>query len=317
MKLSLIIPAYNAEKHLDNCLESCFRQNLDVNDYEVIIINDGSTDNTQTIAENWREKHSNINVISQENKGLSEARNAGLDSACGSYIMFIDSDDMIAEDSLKNLWEICSKGKPDILRFCAADMIEGKAVKRYAYKDGCCTGKDLLKTRFQVCAPFALYRNDFLKENNLRFYPGIYHEDNEFTPKAYYYADKVISINSLIYFVNQTPGSITRSSNPRKSHDLLRITELLSDFALTQTEEKYRKYIEKQISDCLNSCFKNMLTLHTDSQEELKEIILKRKGVFRHFLRSSSLLHNIEGMILCIFPKHMLGIYRTLNLIHK
>ena len=83
MKISIIIPAYNVEKYLDECLSSCFRQDIPASAYEVIIVNDGSVDTTLQIAEQWKERHENIKVISQSNKGLSEARNMGMQSAEG------------------------------------------------------------------------------------------------------------------------------------------------------------------------------------------------------------------------------------------
>ena len=93
MKLSIIIPAYNVSNYLDKCLESCFKQDLSEKEYEVIVVNDGSEDSTLDIALRWKTLHENLSVISQQNQGLSMARNNGLRAAQGEYVMFLDSDD--------------------------------------------------------------------------------------------------------------------------------------------------------------------------------------------------------------------------------
>ena len=318
MLLSIIIPAYNAEKYLDECLESCFRQDMPIGDYEVIIINDGSADKTLEVAERWASEHSSIRIISQTNKGLSMARNAGIENARGRYLMFLDSDDRIAENCLGKIAQICSESAPDMLRICAANVIDGQAVRRFTYHHaGMMTGREALRYNFQVCAPFAIYSRDFLKKNNLHFCPGIYHEDNLFTPIAYYLAEKMVTCNDVVYFVRQTPGSITRTANLKRSKDLLTVAGMLDEFASAHVEKSYRKYFDKQIADCLNVCLKNAGSLKDDQQSSIVREILGRREIFRHFLKSSAATHKIEGLLLTAFPKHMLGIYRMLDLIHR
>ena len=146
MQLSIIIPAYNAEKYLDECLASCYRQEMSECDYELIIINDGSTDGTLAKAQEWAAKHSNIRIISQENKGLSQARNAGIEASQGDYIIFLDSDDSLAEDSLVRIHVKCRKDDLDMLRICAADMTDGLRKRRFIFKNtDIAAGRDLLK----------------------------------------------------------------------------------------------------------------------------------------------------------------------------
>ncbi len=313
-ELSIVIPSYNSEHHLDRCLQSCCIQDLDPSKYEIIVINDGSTDKTQEVAEKWAAEHSNIRIISQENKGLSMARNAGIEAAFGKYIMLLDSDDYIAENCLVDLMERCTKDNLDMLRFCAANVVNGNLARRYSYfDDRIKTGKELLKGRFQVCAPFAIYRKGFLEEQGLRFYPGLYHEDNEFTPRAYYYAKKVASINDIIYLVVQTPFSITRTPNPKRGYDLLKIIDMLVEFAETKIEEAYRPYIYKQVSDCINSTIRLMRSLPEESREELKKTIFEKKELFGYLKKSSAITHRIEGMIFGWFPKRYSFLYDILD----
>ena len=312
--LTIVIPAYNAEHHLDRCLQSCCIQDLAPSRYEVIVINDGSTDKTVEVAEKWAADHNNIKIISQENKGLSMARNAGTEAACGKYIMYVDSDDYIAENCLSYLVEKCTEGKLDMLRYCAANVVNGNLARRYSYfDDRTKAGKELLKGRFQVCAPFCVYRKGYLEEKSLKFYPGLYHEDNDFTPRAYYYADKVASINDIIYLVVQTPSSITRTPNPKRGYDLLQIIDMLVEFAEKEVEEAYRPYIYKQVSDCINSCIRIMRSLPAESKEALKKTIFEKKGLFGYLKKSSAITHRIEGRIFGWFPKRYSFLYDILD----
>ena len=103
MKISLIIPVYNVEQYLEKCLLSCLDQDLPQSDYEIIVVNDGSPDGSLAIAERIAATATNITVVSQENGGLSAARNTGLEIAKGKYVWFIDSDDTIKKNWKKGL----------------------------------------------------------------------------------------------------------------------------------------------------------------------------------------------------------------------
>ncbi len=316
--LSIVIPAYNAAPYLDDCLESCCRQNLSEDKYEIVIVNDGSTDNTQQVAEKWASEHRNIKVIAQENKGLSMARNAGVEKAEGKWIMFVDSDDKISENCLETIVTRCNDENLDMLRFCAANMTEEGSTRRFSYSDHeVLPGKELLKDKLQVCAPFAAYRKGFLMANSLKFYPGIYHEDNEFTPRAYYLAERVASINDIVYYVRQTPLSITRTPNPKRGYDLLKVIELLSDFTENNVDGKYRAYFYKQISDCINWCIRLTNSLSKEDAKKLRQRILENKGIFRYMLKSNKMTHRIEGRLMVMFPRRMRCIYNTLDIIHR
>ena len=103
MKLSVIIPVYNTEKYIEKCLDSIANQTL--KDLEIVIVNDGSKDNSENVIKQWVEKNKDINVkyLKKENGGLSDARNFGVENASGEYISFVDSDDYLEKDLYKNL----------------------------------------------------------------------------------------------------------------------------------------------------------------------------------------------------------------------
>jgi glycosyltransferase involved in cell wall biosynthesis len=115
IKLSIVIPIYNVEKYLAKCIESVLNQDIPTDEYEIILINDGSTDSSLQIAEKFVQMHPYIRLISQENQGLSAARNRGLDESKGEYVWFIDSDDWIQTDILKQLLLLCVFNELDML----------------------------------------------------------------------------------------------------------------------------------------------------------------------------------------------------------
>lgn len=112
--LSIVVPAYNAERFIDECLESVFSQTTDYN-YEIIVINDGSTDSTLDKIYNYS-KYGQLKIINQENKGFSGARNSGIDQAIGKYIMFLDADDILVNDCIKNMMDAAYRENADIVQ---------------------------------------------------------------------------------------------------------------------------------------------------------------------------------------------------------
>ena len=106
-KVSVIVPVYNVEQYLSDCLESICRQTL--KGIEIIVVNDGSTDNSLSIIKSFQQKYSNIKLINKKNGGLSSARNAGIDMAVGEYLFFVDSDDFITPDYVATLYGLCEK----------------------------------------------------------------------------------------------------------------------------------------------------------------------------------------------------------------
>ena len=121
LKLSIIVPVYNVEPHIRPCIESIFNQGLDEKDYEVIIVNDGSTDKSMEMITDIISQHNNIIIINQENQGLSMARNNGIEKASGEYIQFVDSDDLLIDNSLPYLLNQALASKADLV---IADFIK-------------------------------------------------------------------------------------------------------------------------------------------------------------------------------------------------
>ncbi|CAG34742.1 glycosyltransferase [Desulfotalea psychrophila] len=216
-KLSFIIPLYNAEKFIEKCLLSILQQNVPIQDYEIIVVNDGTKDDSRKIVSEMQEKFSNIKIIDQENSGPSVTRNRGLRVATGEYVWFIDSDDYIIDNSLQELLDILTMPSPDILYIGYKKVYENKRdEKGTGERNGTAqpyTNHQFLK-KFKSFPPMVwlyIYRRTMLTENRLSFPEGIMHEDEEFTPKALFFAKKIIHFNRAIYCYLKREASITSS----------------------------------------------------------------------------------------------------------
>lgn len=185
MTFSVIVPIYNVEDYLEECLQSLKEQNFD--DYEVICINDGSTDSSRKILSTWERNWPKMRVIDRDNGGLSAARNTGLREATGNYVIFVDSDDWVDASMLSTLAQAIDN--EDIVCF-ACRRTDSGATDSFLEEEN--SGWDYynrhaLETRMAtpfVCVWQRCYRRQFLMDNNLWFQEGILHEDNEFTPRV-------------------------------------------------------------------------------------------------------------------------------------
>ncbi|MCL2596341.1 MAG: glycosyltransferase [Paludibacter sp.] len=250
MKFSIVIPVYNVEKYLEQCLQSL--QNQTFTDFEVICVNDGSTDNSLEIINNFKiSKQWDFKIINQKNGGLSDARNAGIRVAKGNYILFLDSDDWIAENALEILNN--NIDNQDFIAFNGERFFEDGKIETpdNGILEEKLTGWEyynkyaLVTRKFHfVCVVLRLYRREFLIENNLFFKKGIFHEDNLFTPICCYYAENVKVIPDILYFYRIREGSITQNVNPKRVFDMVNIANLHAEFFIPQKVDKSVVYRE-------------------------------------------------------------------------
>ena len=224
MKLTIIITVYNKEPYLRRALDALLNQQ-DANDidYEVLAVNDGSTDRSASILEEFSECNSRLRILEQCNQGLSMARNNGVKVALGDYVWFVDADDSIASNAV---YLICNaiSSHPDIIPIYA--KTEGVEKVRNEVPENVKSGKDiLLSYKWEACGVFNVFRRSFLLDNDLSFYPGIYHEDVEFTPRVLYLAKTAVVIPEVLYTVYKTEGSITEVPKVKRAYDCLFVAE--------------------------------------------------------------------------------------------
>lgn len=315
MILSIIIPVYNVEPFVEKCIRSCETQDISIHDYEIIVINDGSKDNSLEVVNRIAKEFSNIRVFSQPNAGLSAARNKGMREAKGDYYMFVDSDDWITDNCLGLITDKLLKERPHALAICAAYGINGKPVRRMSYLDETpISGRDLLARGIPPCAPFSLWSADFFKKNNLTFFEGILHEDAEFTPRAYYLAKKVSITNEIIYVVRPNPNSICRSPNPKKSFDLVNVVcTHLAAFA-QEVEPDDQVIFHNLISLYLNNGLNNIVGHKAEYISKLNEDIYKNRFLFDNLRKSSILKYKLESILFKLFPRNTVQVYKFLKL---
>ena len=312
--LSIVIPVYNVESYVEKCIRTCMNQDISPSEYEVICVNDGSKDNSLDVVNRVANDYTNIQVISQPNGGLSSARNTGVKHSCGQYIMFVDSDDWIADNCLGKLIKKLKEEKPDALVISVANVFpDGIKVKQKFTSGLQISGKELLKMKVSPCAQYAIWSSDFLKQHNLSFFEGIFHEDSEFTPRAYYLAEKISLSTDVTYFVRQNPNSIMRSVNPKKSFDLVEfVCEHLSDFC-NQVDKDFKYVYHNMISMYLNNALANILKSDKQAQDKLNECIYKHRSLFYHLNNSTEKKYIIEGFFFNLFPKHCLEVYKIMK----
>lgn len=288
--ISIIVPTYNVEKYIRTCIESILAQTY--RNVEVIIVNDGSTDQSLAVISDLICSHHNVKVINQKNQGLSVARNTGIDVATGKYITFVDADDKIMPGFVSSLYQIADKTGADIVRGSFRDFngnIPKGWVPDFNVPTNCGTIvlDQFLSSNISFVVWSSIYRLDFINSNHIRFTPGILLEDGDFTTRAYMLAKLVATSPEPNYAYRIRQGSILTTNNAQKMS--LSEEKIISQFiSMLKHEESdvlcslilksiyafmrdwTRIILKNHLSlDRTNSCFDTALTL-------IKEIINSR-----------------------------------------
>lgn len=237
-KLSIIIPVYNVEAYVIKCIRSVKENNLPESDYEIIIVDDESPDNSVALIQQTFPNDPSIQIISQKNKGLGGARNTGIKAAQGKYLLFLDSDDVLVPNSLSELLTFAEMKNVEILEF-GAQGVDLNHREVYTFhnttKGKVLNGVEYYNTvRYMNSACNKLYKREFLTENQLFFLERIFIEDFEFNTRVFYNAKRVAAISRIGAHFLQSENSITRNTNTEKKKKMvedilqvLRITHFL------------------------------------------------------------------------------------------
>ncbi len=231
--ISVVVPVYNVEKYLGKCLDSLLGQ--EYGNLEILCVNDGSPDNSLQILQEYAAKDSRIKVISQENQGLSGARNTGMRAAKGSFIYFIDSDDWISANYLRSLYDALVSSGADVAINGQYAYVwdDGKVkIKKLRYKGVFEENKqNLRKTLGFVMAWNKLYRRDFLEKSGI-FYPlGVTCEDCYFYYTVFTKVKKLAIVNDGMYYYRQNNASLmSQIKSGSRLYDHIRIFYLIYDY---------------------------------------------------------------------------------------
>lgn len=305
--LSIILPIYNVEKYLKECITSIVKQIDDEDDVEIILVDDGSNDGCPQICDEYTKKYPYIKTFHKKNGGLSDARNYGLNVAEGKYIYFLDSDDYISENFLSTIKKEL-KNEIDIILFdgICVDENSNFMETKYDYKHYGLENKKIYNSKELILNQLntgkemptvvwlGIYRKEYIIENNLMFERGLIHEDELWTPKAFLNAKSIIYINQSLYFYRIRNNSIMRSKDNTKHIE-----------SLVYIYESLPIYFEYKIYD------KNLLTILKDEfakrylhaiyswQFNKYKKLFKRVNRRRILKNSIKAKNRIRGMLLC------------------
>lgn len=226
--ISIIIPAYNVENYIERCLSSIICQNIDYDLVEVIVINDGSTDQTLDKCKEIKDRHPDlIHLIDKPNKGVSSARNQGLDLAIGEYIFFIDADDMLAPNSLSQLIiAVTTHYNTDIILFntCHIDK-NGKAkqIKSHLPKQSQLIRVEDYINQYTILSAVwqGLFSRHIFDKYSIRMPEGLIAEDDDFSVRYFSVANQMYYTNTSVYEYHTRPGSITNTTQHTEVSKLL------------------------------------------------------------------------------------------------
>lgn len=303
MLISLIIPVYNVEEYIERCLVSCIAQDLSSEEYEIIIINDGTQDNSVAIVEKYQKLYPClIHFISQENQGLSAARNAGLSLAQGIYVWFIDSDDYIENNCLARIIaSIRSSSFPDLLqiqyRLVYDDIFQNTDADKFLVT-GVITGCDVMRRGgLPNPAQFTLYRKQFLLDNNLSFVKGLLHEDTEFKPRVTYLAESIASFDMICYnYYQRKTGSITSRFTMKNAVNIVKVLNSLYDFSLSMPMVN-QKYFNCFIGLNMNTLLFGIRCLSKNEKQSILKILSENRKLFRRMFFSVNKKYVLEGLV--------------------
>ena len=322
-KLSIIVPVFKVEKYIRTCIESIFKQGLDDEDFEIIIVNDGTPDRSMEMIDDIIQQHDNIIVINQENQGLSVARNNGLQKASGDYIQFLDSDDLLIDNTFPYLLEQALSARADLV---VADFIQMNDEeiaqfnnKTFKQKDGLAEEKSGEKLLIQDLNPHfcnvwhALYRREFLNIHQLRFIPGIYYEDVPFTHECYLKANRCLRINW--FFIVQRKGheSITSTFTIKKAMDYC--ASIAKTWELSEDKEmdcQVRKKIWDNVFVYFSWLFYSLTTTKHISRAEKMSVLKKMKNSAPNISFQNGLKQNIVNFLYQRLP----NTYMTLRIFY-
>lgn len=298
-RLSIIVPVYNVEKYLERCVMSLLNQDLPEDDYEIIMVNDGSTDGSGDLATRLAAMSPNISLYHQENQGQSVARNKGLDVAIGKYIMFVDADDYLSSNVLEKLLSTAEGSNLDVCAYRIKFFdSEGKTHEgsiqpfetnklydgRYAITHGADIGAVWLN----------LYAKDMLERYHLRFLEGIYHQDVDFNLRMYAYADRMMFTDVVAYNYRFVAGSSTRKPNKNRIIKLINddmiIVRHIRDFSHSDERGKIlRDFYTKHGNSLLISCLISILKEKNIDFEDKRLLFDKAKELQIYPIKGYSL----------------------------
>lgn len=284
--ISVIVPVYRVEEYLERCVKSILSQTY--KNLEVILVDDGSPDQCPAICDACAEKDARVKVIHQENKGLSGARNAGIDAASGEYLAFVDSDDYVSPHFIEELYQLlqdtgCAIGQ------CRFSYVKGDGLVEEGDSAFCIyRGESLMEQLYGpeekatcfVVAWNKLYRAELFKETGIRYPEGRIHEDEATTYRLFHEAKKLAFLDRELYgYYTENGGSITSVFSAKRLQWLTAHEERIAFFKKNGYEKLLPAAYRKLCDACITFYFR--CTEQVKDAEELKKELRKRLETYR------------------------------------
>lgn len=291
--ISIIVPVYNVSKYLEKCIESLVNQTY--KNLEIILVDDGSTDNSLAICHKYSGIDSRIKVLHKENGGLSSARNAALDILEGEYLMFVDSDDWIDVEMIHKLYSELKNRNADIAicNFERTSNENNKIDNRSNEAILEMTSIEALRNLYSdnievqmITSWCKLYKSNLFKQ--IRFPEGKIHEDEFTTYRLYSKSEKIIYLDEKLYYYRITPGSIMNSKFNLKRLDILEAFNERMHFANDLGDrEFYLGTLKRYYLESFNMYFQVRCTLN-DEKEVINDLEIQTKNIGRQLLETKN-----------------------------
>ncbi len=320
-KISVIIPIYKAEKYLRACLDSVLNQNLD--SFEIIAVNDGSPDACGDILSEYSKKYSNLKVITQENAGLGGARNTGILSAKGKYLLFLDSDDTLCGGALSFLYDTAEKYDGDIVSFGINYITEANDViltyKATPFGVKCMAPYEyLLEFANNSYACNKLYKAELFKDNNVSFPQRAWYEDLATVPKLILNCKNIVLTDKIFYNYLQRSDSIMHVSNQDRNIEMIDAVDgVINYYKSKNCFEQYFDILEYM-------AILHLLVLATNrvAGTDPKHVLLKKfhqytKSNFPNFKKNKNISISLPVRRKFIYAFSKRKMYRCLYLLNK
>ena len=306
MKFSIIVPIYNVEKYIEKCMESINDQTY--KNYEVLLINDGSPDNSEEIIKNFIKGKDKFKYFKKVNGGLSDARNYGAKKASGEYLLFVDSDDYISPNLLEELEKSISLSPCDVVKFNYRTVYESDKEEEHFKTNFQCLPidealKQLIKDEMLEPAWLYCYKREFWKTNKFEYYKGRVHEDYGLTPLVLMSAQTVSSIEYVGYNYLNRDGSITNSPSNEKLWK--RFDDCYNfwkeNIPLIADCTNINAYSQKMLMSFYTNGIIDKMNILNNTMQKKASKILRREKIYKYLL-DNTFKRKIKKLLVMISP---------------
>lgn len=325
MKLSIIVPVYNASDFLARCLDSLVDQTLE-SDYEIVLVDDASTDNSYELCKDYQEKYPELIKVEQhaQNKKQGAARNTGLAVAKGEYIAFVDADDYVSLSMYEKLLTLAFQENADIVdsdyyqvSFTGEKEMNRSIAPELLSLEDAARKKQLIMRHGRMWTK--IFKRSLLADNDIRFIEKLFYEDNEFLPIVMCYVERVVKVDEPLYFYMTNSESTSNSLNNYAHFDRLSTAKKMIENAKSRKiydeykEEFDYKFIELFYINTIIFCLTRFNPVETDKIREIRAYMKKEYPDYKknqYFSKRKLSYGYILGSSVDVAPKATVSIYK-------